>query len=164
MASDFSFDIVCQFDLQELKNALDQTRKEISNRFDLKDAKIVIELSDNEITLNVKEEFQFSQVMSVLMQKVVNRGLSPKILDPKEPESAADMRYKQSIKLIKSLDQENAKNISKFIRDNFPKVKPNINADTVRVSSKDKDELQAVMQALRTKEDIKIPIQFTNYR
>lgn len=164
MPSEFSFDIVCQFDSQELKNALDQVRKEISNRFDLKDSKIEIELNENEIVLNVKEEFQFSQVMSVLMQKVVNRGLSPKILDPQKIEPSANMRFKQSIKLVKTLDQENAKMISKFIRDNFPKAKPNINADTVRVSSKDKDELQGVMQALRTKEDIKIPIQFTNYR
>src|SRR3989339_1236777 len=145
MASDFSFDIVSQFDAQELRNAVDQVRREVSTRYDLKDSHIEIDLTENDINVNTVNEYQMQAVMGILIQKLINRSLSPKILDPQKIEDAGGMRFKQLIKLIKALDQETAKKLSKMIRDNFPKVKPTIQGDSVRVSSKSKDDLQAVM-------------------
>lgn len=164
MASESSFDIVSEFDIQELRNAVDQTIKECITRYDLKDSKIVIELKDDQIDINVANEYQVESVKGILLQKIINRKLSPKILDFQDFEPAANMRVRQTIKLIKAMDQETAKEISRFIRDNFPKAKPNIQGPVVRVSSKDKDELQAIIQMLKSKEDLKIPIEFTNFR
>ncbi|OGJ52132.1 YajQ family cyclic di-GMP-binding protein [Candidatus Peregrinibacteria bacterium RIFOXYB2_FULL_32_7] len=162
--SEFSFDIVSEFDLQELKNALDQTRREVSTRYDLKDSKIEIELNDTEITFNVANEYQVEAVRGVLIQKLVNRQISARIFGEQKTEAVGGMRFKHAIKLIKALDQENAKKISKYLRDNFPKAKGTIEGSAVRVKSKSKDELQAIMKAIKSLEEIKISLQFVNYR
>ncbi len=161
--AEFSFDIVSEFDFQELRNAIDQTKRETSTRFDLKDSDIEIELNQDAIDLNIASEHQSDAVLGIVIQKIVNRKISPKILDPQKIEASGGMRFRQSIKLIKSLDQENAKKISKFIRDNFPKAKASIQGDTVRISSKSKDDLQAVMNGVKNI-GIEVPLQFTNYR
>ncbi|MFA6992028.1 MAG: YajQ family cyclic di-GMP-binding protein [Candidatus Gracilibacteria bacterium] len=164
MASEHSMDIVVNFDFQELRNAVEQAKKEALNRYDLKDAKIEIELNENDIKVAASSEYQVEAVFGIIVKKVVGRNLSPKILDRQKVEEAGGMRYKQEIKLIKALDQENAKEISKKIRDAFPKSKASIQGDVVRVISKEIDELQSIQGLLRADEKMKVPIIFTNYR
>lgn len=164
MASDSSFDIVSQFDLQELRNAVDQTQKQVATRYDLKDSHIEVILNENDVTLIAPDSMKLDAVRDILLQRIINRKLSPKILQPQEPEPAANAALRQMIKLVKALDQEHCKTIAKMIRDSFPKVKPTIQGETVRVSSKSKDDLQAVIQFLRQDTTLDVPLQFTNYR
>jgi len=164
MASDHSMDIMVQFDFQELKNAVEMAKKEVANRYDLKDSKIEIELTEDMIKVNTANEYQIEAVVGIVVSKMVNRKVSPKILDRQKIQPAGGMRFIQEIKLIKAMDQENAKNISKMIRDNFPKVKPLIQGDTVRIVSKSIDDLQEIIKFLNSQESIKIPLLFTNYR
>lgn len=164
MAGEHSMDIVVKFDFQELKNAVDQALREATTRFDLKDANIEIVLDDDWIKITAPSNIQIESVYGILLKKVVVRGLSAKILDRKDIKEIGGMRVKLEIGLIKALDQENAKEISRMIREAFPKAKPTIQADVIRVSSKSIDELQAVMRMLSAEEKIKVPLQFTNYR
>jgi len=164
MASDHSMDIVAKFDMQEMRNAVDQAKKEILNRYDLKDSNIEIDLADDSIKINATSEFQLDTVYEIIMKRMAGRGLSPKILDRQKFEPAGGMRVRQEVKLVKSIDQESAKAISKLIRDAFPKAKASIQGDEVRVSSKSIDELQETMKLLQSKEEIKVPLFFTNFR
>ena len=164
MADDHSMDIGIKFDAQELKNALEQAKKEILTRYDLKSSNIEVELGENEIKINVETENQIEAVYDVLARRMAGRGLSPKILDRQKMEASGNMRFKQEMKLVKVLDQESAKLISKLIRDNIPKAKASIQGSSVRVSSKSIDDLQAVMAYLRQSDEIKVPLEFTNYR
>lgn len=164
MASEHSMDIGINFDLQELRNAIDQAKKETVNRYDLKDSNIVIELNDDNIKINAASDMQIEAVYGIIVKKMVGRNLSPKILDRQKIEEAGGMRVRQELKLIKALDQENAKKISKIVRDNFPKSKPVIQGETVRIVSKSIDELQEIMTKLKADESIKVPLNFTNYR
>lgn len=164
MASEHSMDIVVKFDFQELRNAVEQAKKEVLNRYDLKDSNIEVELTDEGIKLNVANDMQLESVYGVIVKKMAGRNLSHKILDRQKAEQASGMRVRQEIKLIKSLDQENAKKIAKMIRDAFPKVKPLIQGDSVRVVSKAIDELQEVIGFLRKDETLKVPLEFSNYR
>lgn len=164
MASDSSMDIVSQFDLQEVRNAFEQTRKEISVRFDLKDLHIELELTDEKITLTAPSDMSLETAWGILLQKMINRKLSPKVLKKGELEKIGGNLLRYKIDLIKTLDQEMAKQISKLIRDNFPKAKPSIQGDTVRVSSKSRDELQGIITLLRADKTLPLPVDFTNYR
>lgn len=165
MGSQHSMDIVVRFDLQELKNALDQAIREATNRYDLKDSNVKIELKeDNLIVLEAASDMQIEALNGILIKKIVGRGLSHKILQAGDIVDAAGMRKKREIKLTKVLDQENAKIISGIIRNGFPKAKPSIQGDTVRVSSSSIDDLQAAMSVLRADENIKVPLAFENYR
>jgi uncharacterized protein YajQ (UPF0234 family) len=157
-------DIVVQFNKQELFNAVDQSKKEALNRYDLKDAGIEIELSEDDIKIVADSEMHLEAVFGIIVKKMAGRGLSHKILDRQKVEEAGGMRLRQHIKLVKALDQENAKEISKKIRDAFPKAKPLIQGDVVRVSSPSIDELQTIIAFLHKDETIKVPLQFTNYR
>lgn len=163
MASESSFDIVSEFDMQELRNAVDQVKREMLTRYDFKGITAEVVLTDDDITVTVPDSMKLKAVRDMLLQKIVNRKLSPKVLDIKDAEPAAGGNLRQLIKLVKALDQENCKVITKIIKENFPKVKSAIQGDCVRVSSKDKDNLQAVIAHLKTL-DLKIPVQFTNYR
>lgn len=164
MASDSSMDIVSQFDLQELRNAVDQAKREISVRYDLKDLRIEIELTDELIKITAPSEMSLDTAWDIVLQKLINRKLSPKILKKGEVEKIGGSQVKLEIKLIKTLDQENAKAISKLIRDKCPKTKPSIQGDAVRVTSKSRDELQAVITMLRSEKSLELPLDFTNYR
>lgn len=164
MASDFSFDIESQFDLQELRNAVDQTKRETQTRYDFRGTNTEITLSDDDITVIAPDKMKLSAIKDILFQKLVNRGLSPKILDFNEPEPASQANLRQLITLIKALNQDQCKSITAHIKANFPKVKSSIQGSTVRVSSKSKDELQAVMISLKKEESITAPLHFTNYR
>jgi cyclic-di-GMP-binding protein len=164
MASESSFDIVSQFDLQELRNAIDQVKREIATRYDFKGTNAEVTLNDDDITLLVPDTMKLKAVQDMIFQKLVNRKLSPKILEMKDPEPAAGGALRQVMKLIKALDQETCKVISKMIKDNFPKCKGSIQGTAVRVSSKSKDDLQAVIAYLRKVETLKVPLEFNNYR
>jgi len=163
MASTYSFDIVSDFDYQELVNAVDQTNRDISSRYDLKDTKTTVELGKETITVNTDSEFTLDAVHTILQTKAAKRQLSLKIFDYGKVESASGNRVRQEITLKKGISQEIAKQISKFIRDEFKKAQASIQGDAVRVSAKDKDELQAVIQRLK-QEDYPVALQFTNYR
>jgi cyclic-di-GMP-binding protein len=163
MASTFSFDIVSDFDRQELVNALDQTNREIISRYDLKDTQTTVELTEDKITINTSSEMTLDAVHDMLQSKAIKRNLSLKIFDYGTIESASGNRIRQEVTLTKGISQEIAKQISKLIRDEFKKVQPSIQGDVVRVTAKDKDELQGVMQRLK-QEDLPVALQFTNYR
>lgn len=162
MASTYSFDIVSEFDRQELVNALDQTKREVVSRFDLKDTNTEITLEDDHLTINTESEFTLTSVTDILQTKAVKRGLSLKIFDYGAVEAASGNRVRQQIKLKKGIDQELAKKISKMIRDQF-KVQVAIQGDALRVTSKSKDDLQSIIQFLKT-QDFPVALQFTNYR
>ena len=165
MAGENSFDVVSQYDEQELANALDQTRREITTRFDLKDThtELTYDAKKKSITILTNSEFSLKNVRDVLETKIVRRGLSIKILKPGNIEQAGGNRVRQVIELQSGISQDLAKEITKLIRDSFPKVKGQIQGDAVRVVGKSRDDLQAVITALKAK-DYPVPLQFNNYR
>lgn len=158
-----SFDIVSDFDRQELVNTVDQTLRDITSRYDLKDTKTTVELGDEAITVNTDSEFTLDAIQTILQIKAAKRNLSLKIFDYGKVESASGSRVRQEIKLKKGISQEIGKQITKLIRDDFKKVQASIQGDVVRVSSKSKDDLQEVMTRLK-QEDFPMALQFTNYR
>jgi uncharacterized protein YajQ (UPF0234 family) len=162
---EFSFDVVSQFDRQELKNAVDQTVREVQTRYDLKDTRSEIALEKEAITINTASEMTLNTVKDILESKVIRRNLSLKILDYQKAEEASGGRVRQTIKLKEGLSDDLAKQITKSIRSDFKKVTPQIQGDAVRVAAKNKDDLQAVIQALKAKsDDYPVALQFTNYR
>jgi len=163
MASTYSFDIVSDFDWQELVNAVDQTVREIKSRYDLKGSQTTLELNKDNITVNTDSEFTLEAVDTLLQTKAAKRNLSLKIFDYGKVEPASGNRVRQEIKLKKGISQDTAKQISKLIRDEFKKVQASIQGDAVRVTAKSKDELQQVIQLLK-QEDLPVALQFTNYR
>lgn len=158
-----SFDIVSKFDEQELKNALDQARREIQQRYDLKDTKTEIDLGEDVITINTASDMSLQAVKDSLESKLIKRGLSLKILDYQKEEQAASGRLRQVAKLRQGIPEDLAKQLNKRIRDEFKKVTPQIQGDTLRVQAKNRDDLQAVIQALKG-EDFPVALQFVNYR
>jgi cyclic-di-GMP-binding protein len=167
MPQDASFDVVSEFDRQELINAIDQARREITTRYDLKDSGTEIELEAASITVHSASEMTLKAVGDVLLAKLVRRGLSPKILDFGKVEDAAKGTVRQTITLRKGLSQELAREITKLIRDQLPKLKTQIQGDAVRVTGKSRDELQAAIRTLKQAEEERnwaLPLQFTNYR
>lgn len=164
MPSEKSMDIVVEFDFQELKNAVDQVQRETITRYDLKDAGIEIELTSDLVKLCANSENQLETVFQILVEKMTRRGVSYKILSRKKIQQAGGMKVRQEIDLIKALNSEQAKEISKKIRDISPKAKANIQGDTVRVFSKSIDDLQLIISALKSDEKLNLPLKFTNYR
>ncbi|TVQ48471.1 MAG: YajQ family cyclic di-GMP-binding protein [Gloeocapsa sp. DLM2.Bin57] len=163
MASNYSFDVVSDFDRQELVNAVDQTLREIKSRYDLKDTKTTLELTDDKLIINTSSDLTLQGVQDVLRTKAAKRNLSQKIFDYGNPEEVSGNRLRQEITLKRGINAEIAKKITKMIRDNCKKVQASIQGDAVRVSAKSKDELQTVIQMLK-QEDWTIELQFTNYR
>lgn len=164
MAADISFDVVSQYDEQELVNALDQTRREVTTRYDLKDTKTEITYEKKKsITILSNSEFTLKSVRDVLESKMVRRQLSLKILKEGKVEPAAGSMVRQTLELQEGLTPELAREISKLIRDQGQKVRPQIQGDAVRVSGKSRDDLQAVIALLKSK-DFPVALQFINYR
>lgn len=163
MASTSSFDIVSDFDYQEMVNTVDQTLREIKGRYDLKDTNSTVELGETVITVNTDSEMTLDAIQGILRQKAAKRNLSQKIFEYGKVESASGSRVRQEITLKKGISQDLAKKISKSIRDNFKKVQASIQGDAVRVTSKSKDDLQQIIQFLK-QEDFPVALQFTNYR
>ena len=166
MAKDCSFDVVSEFDKQELVNAVDQVKRDLASRFDLKNSNSTIDLeADKSITITTNDEMKLMNIYDILQSKLVKRGLSIKILDAQAVENALGGNVRQVYNLRKGLTQELAKKIVADIKDSKLKVQASIQGEQVRVSGKNKDDLQAVIQMLRAKEDkYDYPLQFTNYR
>ncbi|KEF42647.1 MAG: hypothetical protein ER33_05120 [Cyanobium sp. CACIAM 14] len=163
MADTYSFDVVSDFDRQELVNAVDQVRREVSQRYDLKDSKTEIELEEASLTITTASDMTLDAVVDVLRQKATKRNLSLKIFDLQTPEPVGGNRVKQVVKLRKGLSQELAKKLSKLVRDNVKKVTVAIQGESLRVTGKSKDDLQQVIGLLKA-EDLEVPLQFENYR
>jgi uncharacterized protein YajQ (UPF0234 family) len=161
--ADSTFDLVSDFDQQELVNALDQVRREVATRYDFKGSRVSLELGKSSITLLADDEYRAAAVKDLLETKAVRRGLSLKVFDWGRLEPAAGGTVRQEIALRRGLTTEQAKELSKLIRERFPKVKPSIQGDAVRVAGKSRDELQAVIAALRDL-DYPVALQFQNYR
>ncbi|HET7686621.1 MAG TPA: YajQ family cyclic di-GMP-binding protein [Candidatus Limnocylindria bacterium] len=161
--ADSTFDVVSDFDQQELVNTLDQVRREVATRFDFKGSKVQLELGKEAITLHADDEYRANAVKDLIQSKAVRRNLSLKIFDWGKLEPAAGGTVRQEIALRRGLTTEQAKELAKLIRERFPKTKPVIQGDAVRVSGKSRDELQAVISHLRGL-DYPVALQFTNYR
>src|SRR4051795_1970832 len=164
MAGEVSFDVVSEFDEQELRNALDQVRREVQQRYDFKGVTVDLTQGKDDITLITDDESRAAAVKDLIESKAVRRNLSLKIFDWGKVEPSGGNKVRQVIALRRGLNDELAKKISKLIREEFPKVKPQIQGDTVRVSSKSRDELQRVIGRLRELEEVPVPLQFENYR
>lgn len=164
MAAEASFDIVSEFDRQELVNAVDQTQREVRTRYDLKDTNTQFDLGDKQLVITSDSEMALKAVRDVLETKALRRQLSLKIFDFGEVEETGK-RVRQTITLRQGISDELAKKIQKQIKERFPKVQARIQGDAVRVASKSKDELQNVIRMLREREaEYPVPLQFTNYR
>ncbi len=163
MAGDVSFDVVSDFDEQELRNALDQVRREVGQRYDFKGVTVDLTQSKDELVLVTDDESRASAVKDLIESKAIRRELSLKIFDWGKVEPAGGNKVRQVIKLRRGLTEEVAKRITKLIRDEFPKCKSQIQGDAVRVSSKSRDELQKVIGRLRELDEV-VPLQFQNYR
>ncbi|CCH65134.1 UPF0234 protein YajQ [Richelia intracellularis HM01] len=163
MASTYSFDVVSDFDRQELVNTIDQTVRDIKNRYDLKDTKTSLELEEETITISTNSDFTLDAIQKLLREKAAKRNLSQKIFEFGEIETASGNRVRQEVLLKRGISKDNAKKISKLIRDEFKNVQTSIQGDIVRVTAKNKDELQGVIQRLK-QEELPIVLQFTNYR
>jgi len=163
MAGDVSFDVVSDFDEQELRNALDQVRREVSQRYDFKGVTVDLTQNKTDLVLVTDDEYRASAVKDLIESKAIRRNLSLKIFDWGKVEPAGGNKVRQEITLRRGLTDDVAKRITKLIRDEFPKVKSHIQGDAVRVSGKSKDELQKVITRLRELDE-PVPLQFQNYR
>ena len=166
MAKDCSFDVVSEFDRQELVNAVDQVKRDLTSRFDLKNSNSSIDLEgEKSITITTNDEMKLRNIYDILQSKLVKRGLSIKILDAQSIENALGGNVRQVFNLKKGLTQELAKKIVADIKDSKLKVQASIQGEQVRVSGKSRDDLQTVIQLLRKNEEKDdAPLQFTNYR
>ena len=165
MADTSSFDIVSEVNLQDVDNAINQARKEIGQRYDFKGSKSSIELNQKEKTLTLvsDDDFKLKAVVDVLQTKLIKRGVPIKALDYGTVEPAANSTVRQLITLRVGIDKDNARLIVKMIKDTKLRVQAQIMDDQVRVSGKNKDDLQAIIKLLR-EADMKFAMQFTNYR
>jgi len=165
MAENFSFDIVSDFDRQELVNTIDQVNRETSQRYDLKGTNTSIELNQENIFIITDSELTLNSVIDILRQKATKRKLSLKIFDFQSIEVISGSKIKQTINLKKGLNQEIAKKISKEIRNEFKKINVSIQGDNLRVASKSKNDLQQVIKMLdKFEESLNVPLQTNNYR
>ncbi|HET7496572.1 MAG TPA: YajQ family cyclic di-GMP-binding protein [Candidatus Limnocylindrales bacterium] len=163
MAGDVSFDVVSDFDDQELRNALDQVRREVGQRYDFKGVTVDLTQARDELVLLTDDEHRAGAVKDLIESKAIRRNLSLKIFDWGKVEPAGGNKVRQQIALRRGLDDDVARRLTKLIRDEFPKVKSQIQGDAVRVSGKSKDELQKVITRLRELDE-PLPLQFQNYR
>lgn len=164
--ADFSFDVVSDYDKAEMNNVFDQTQREMTNRYDFKNTSAAIEWHDADKTglkVTGDGQYQLDAIIDIIRKKLASRGQSQKVLDLSKEPVVANLKTTWHVPFLSGLDSTKAKKITGIIRDNYPKVKAQIQGDTVRVVSPKKDELQAVMQLLQSQE-LDFPISFTNYR
>ena len=162
--AEYSFDVVSQFDAQELTNALDQARREVATRFDFKDTQTVYDRRDGTIVIESASEERAKAAMQVLREKAARRQLSPKLFKAGDPKSVGKGRGQVEVLLNAGITDEIARDLRKRIQNVSAKVQVRIQGDQLRVVSKDKDTLQLVIKTLREADDIPVPLQFTNYR
>lgn len=165
MAS-YSFDIVSTFDKAEMNNVFDQTQREITSRYDFKNTPAALEwLGDDKSGFKVtgNGDWQIDAILDIARKKLAARSQSQKVLDVSRDTVTSNLKTTKEVPFKQGLDQEKAKRITKLVRDQFPKVKTQIQGDEVRVNSSSKDDLQLVMELIR-KQDFDFPVIFTNYR
>ena len=162
--ADSSFDVVSRVDLQEVKNAIQQTEREVENRFDFKNSVSSVELEgENLLKLHSDDEYKLTALVDILQSKLFKRGISLKSLEFGKVEPAAKLTVRQEVTLKQGLDTENAKKITKMIKDSGKKVTTQIQGEQVRVTGKNKDDLQAVIALLKAA-DLPVDLQFLNFR
>jgi uncharacterized protein YajQ (UPF0234 family) len=162
----FSFDIVSDYDKAEMNNVLDQAQREMGTRYDFKDTPAELDWLNGDKTgfkVTGNGEWQIDAILDIVRKKLAARNISQKVLDTSGVVTESNLKSTKDVPFKKGLDQEKAKKITSLIRDNTPKVKTQIQGQEVRVTSGSKDELQAVMQRLRTQE-FDFPLSFTNFR
>lgn len=166
MSKDFSFDIVSDYNLAEVINAVDQANRELGNRYDLKGTSAKLEFLDNDksgLKITGDSQYHIDAILDIVRKKLATREVSQKILDVTKPAVTSNLKTTQEVVFKKGLDQEKSKKITALLRDNLPKVKTQIQGDEVRAASAKKDELQAAMRLLQA-QDFDFPLDFTNYR
>ena len=165
MPSSYSFDVVSEFDQQELVNAVDQLRREVDQRYDLKDSKTTIDIKEDELSIISLSDMTIESVKDILLQKSTKRNLSLKIFDFQKIEIIGGNMVMQIVKLRKGLSQEISKKLCKLVRDNLKKVTSSIQGDSLRITGKNKDDLQAAINLIKKQEEeLDIALQFQNYR
>jgi len=162
----FSFDVVSEYDKAEMNNVFDQAQREMANRYDFKGTPAAIEWLNNDktgIKVTGNGEWQIDAIIDIVRKKLAARNQSQKVLDTSKEIAESNLKTTKEVPFKRGLDQEKAKKITSLIREKFPKVKTQIQGDAVRVMSSSKDELQAVIQLLKS-QDFDFPLSFTNYR
>lgn len=164
--ANFSFDTVSEYDKAEMNNVFDQTQREIENRYDFKGTPAELEWLNSDktgIKVTGNGQWQIDAILDIFRKKLATRGQSQKVLDTSKPIVESNLKATQEVPFKQGLDQEKAKKITALIRDNYPKVKSQIQGDAVRVTSTSKDDLQAVMQMIKA-QDFDFPVNFNNFR
>ncbi len=163
--ANFSFDIISDYNRGEINNVFMQAGREIANRYDFKNTPAGVEWIGDKtgFVISGNSDMQLDAITDILRRGLINRGQNTKLLDTTKPRTTNNFKMSQEIPFIAGLDSEKAKALTKAIREEFPKAKPQVQGESVRVSSSSKDELQKVMNHLRSK-DFDFPIEFTNYR
>lgn len=166
MATTFSFDIVSDYDLAEVTNAIDQAQREIASRYDFKGTKAALEFSDGDktgLTITGDSEYHIDAILDIIRKKLAGRGVSQKVLDTSKKPVTSSLKVTQDVAFKKGLDQDKAKKITSIIRDTYPKAKTQIQGAEIRVTSPKKDELQMVMKLIEGQE-FEFPVGFVNFR
>ena len=158
-----SFDVVSSPDIQEIDNAINNTKREVDNRFDFKNTNSSIERSDFSITIETTDNTKLSQFNDILKNNIVRRKIDPKFIHVKSTEAASGNRVRQFIDILNGISKEDAKKITNLVKTSKAKVQASINGDEVRITGKKRDDLQSMIELLKTS-DIKIPLQFQNFR
>lgn len=158
-----SFDVVSSPDIQEIDNAINNTKREVDNRFDFKNTNSSIERSDFSITIETTDNTKLSQFNDILKNNIVRRKIDPKFIHVKSTETASGNRVRQFIDILDGISKEDAKKITNLVKTSKAKVQASINGDEVRITGKKRDDLQSMIELLKTS-DIKIPLQFQNFR
>ena len=164
--ANFSFDIECEYDKAEMNNVFDQTQREITNRYDFKNTPAELEWLNSDKTgfkVTGNGDWQIDAILDIVRKKLAARNQSQKVLDVSKELVTSNLKTTKEVPFVQGLSQDKAKKITSLLRDKFPKVKAQIQGETVRVISGSKDDLQAVMQLLRV-QDFEFPINFTNFR
>ena len=158
-----SFDVVSSPDIQEIDNAINNTKREVDNRFDFKNTNSSIERFDFSITIETTDNTKLSQFNDILKNNIVRRKIDPKFIHVKSTETASGNRVRQFIDILNGISKEDAKKITNLVKTSKAKVQASINGDEVRITGKKRDDLQSMIELLKTS-DIKIPLQFQNFR
>ena len=158
-----SFDVVSSPDIQEIDNAINNTKREVDNRFDFKNTNSSIERSDFSITIETTDNTKLSQFNDILKNNIVRRKIDPKFIHVKSTETASGNRVRQFIDILNGISKEDAKKITNLVKTSKAKVQASVNGDEVRITGKKRDDLQSMIELLKTS-DIKIPLQFQNFR
>jgi hypothetical protein len=164
--ANFSFDIVSDYDKAEMNNVFDQAQREIANRYDFKGTPAELDWIDGDkagLKVTGSGDWQIDAILDIVRKKLGTRGLSQKTLDVSKESITSNLKTTKLVPFIQGLDQDKAKKITNLIRTDYPKVKAQIQGEEVRVTSSSKDDLQAVMQLIKSK-DFDFPTSFTNFR